>query len=216
MPASAPPERRVDALYGLPLDEFTAARNALAKELKDEGVRALAKPSQVAWAINQAARADKLSLRRLLKAADALRAAQEKALSGKRVDLAGAQRREREAVRALARAAVDALGRATQAERIERTLSAAALDPDARELLRAGRLTAEVEPSGFGALAGMRLPSAPKPATPKRDEAKERRRRELRAAAVAAERRAQKLEREAARARQDADDAASALAQLDE
>ena len=216
MPASAPPERRVDALYGLPLDEFTAARNALAKELKDDGVRALAKPSQVAWAINQAARADKLSLRRLLKAADALRAAQEKALSGKRVDLAGAQQREREAVRALARAAVDALGRATQAERIERTLSAAALDPDARELLRAGRLTAEVEPSGFGALAGMKLPPAPKAATPKRDEAKERRRRELRAAAVAAERRAQKLEREAARARQEADDAAAALAQLDE
>lgn len=90
MPASAPPDRRIDALYGLPLGEFTA----------------------------------------------------------------GAQQREREAVRALARSAVAALGRSTQADRIERTLSAAALDPEARELLQAGRLTEGVAPSGFGALAG--------------------------------------------------------------
>lgn len=211
MPASAPPDRRVDALYGLPLGEFTAARNALARELDDDGIKALAKPSQVAWAINQAARSDRVSVRRLLKAADALRAAQEKALAGKDADLAGAQQREREAVRALARSAVKALGRGTQAERIERTLSAAALDPAARELLQAGRLTEEVAPSGFGALAGIKLPPAPKrakPAKPKRDPAKER---ELRAAAQDAERRARELERAAGEARREADDAAAAL-----
>jgi hypothetical protein len=34
----------VDALYALPLDEFTAARNALAKKLGSEEVGKLAKP----------------------------------------------------------------------------------------------------------------------------------------------------------------------------
>jgi hypothetical protein len=156
-------------------------------------------------------------VRRLLKAADGLRAAQEKALAGKQADLAGAQQREREAVRALARSAAKALGRATLADRIERTLSAAALDPQARELLQAGRLTEEIEPSGFDALAGMKIPPPPKqPAKPKRDEAKERRRRELRAAAKEAERHALALERDAARARREADEAAAALAELDE
>ena len=33
------PEDRVDALYGLRLDEFTSARDALAKELRREGKR---------------------------------------------------------------------------------------------------------------------------------------------------------------------------------
>lgn len=208
-------ERRIDELYALPLAEFTKARNELARELDDDRIKALAKPSQVAWAINQAARTDKVSVRRLLKAADALRAAQERALAGKGGDLADAQQREREAVRALARAAVAAVGRSTQAERIERTLSAAALDPDARKLLQAGRLTEELEPAGFGAFAGMKLPPAPKPAKPKRDEQRERLRRELRAAADEAERRARDLEAAAVQARREADRAAAALADLD-
>src|SRR5437773_10087717 len=49
-------ESEVDRLYQLPLSEFTAARNALAKTLKgDEAarVRALAKPTVVPWAVNQ-------------------------------------------------------------------------------------------------------------------------------------------------------------------
>lgn len=215
-------EQRIDALYGLPLEEFTPARNALARELKNDGaaadaerVRALAKPPLPVWAINQAARRDKVSVRRLLKAADALRAAQEKALAGKSAGLAAAQQGEREAVRALGRSAVTALGRGTQVERIERTLSAAALDLEARELLQAGRLTEELEPAGFGALAGMKLPPAKPPAKPKRDEQLERRRRELRAAADEAERRARELEAAAADARRNAERAAAALAKLD-
>jgi len=50
-------EERLDELYALPLDEFTAARNELAKALRAEGkreeadaVKALAKPSVTAWA----------------------------------------------------------------------------------------------------------------------------------------------------------------------
>ena len=53
----------VDELYGLPLDEFVPARNALARELKGAGepaeaaeVAALRKPSVAAWAVNQLVR----------------------------------------------------------------------------------------------------------------------------------------------------------------
>src|SRR5881296_3604294 len=53
-------EDDVDALFKLPLAEFTGARNHLAAQLKREGrandsnlVKALAKPSISAWAVNQ-------------------------------------------------------------------------------------------------------------------------------------------------------------------
>src|SRR4030095_1217058 len=53
-------EADVDALFTLPLAEFTGARNALAARLKKSGrgdgavnVKALAKPSISAWAVNQ-------------------------------------------------------------------------------------------------------------------------------------------------------------------
>src|SRR5437870_3187785 len=53
-------EDNVDALFKLPLAEFTGARNDLAARLKREGrandsnfVKALAKPSISAWAVNQ-------------------------------------------------------------------------------------------------------------------------------------------------------------------
>jgi hypothetical protein len=50
-------------LFGLPIDEFTGARNQLAERLKTEGksdeaktVRALKRPSIAAWTVNQLAR----------------------------------------------------------------------------------------------------------------------------------------------------------------
>jgi hypothetical protein len=68
---------------------------------------------------------------------------------------------QRHAVRALARLGRDILadeGRSVSdaiVERIATTLDAAALDEGSRFLLRAGRLTDELEPPGFEALAGM-------------------------------------------------------------
>src|SRR4051795_11867142 len=53
-------EEQVDALFQLPLAEFTAARNALAGRLRKgshvaeaERVKALPKPGVPAWAVNQ-------------------------------------------------------------------------------------------------------------------------------------------------------------------
>ena len=53
-------EDDIDALFKLPLAEFTSERNTLAARLKKEGrrndadrVKLLAKPSISAWAVNQ-------------------------------------------------------------------------------------------------------------------------------------------------------------------
>src|SRR5215467_583167 len=48
-------DAEIDRLYQLPLDEFTAARNVLAKQAGGEAgrVRALGKPSVPAWIVNQ-------------------------------------------------------------------------------------------------------------------------------------------------------------------
>src|SRR3954470_22603945 len=75
-----PPEEDIDRLYELPLGEFTAARNALAKELGgEEGkrVKALRKPSAAAWALNQAVRRAPGVLDEFLGAAEELRQAHE-------------------------------------------------------------------------------------------------------------------------------------------
>ncbi|MEP6594233.1 MAG: hypothetical protein ABJC51_11100, partial [Acidobacteriota bacterium] len=48
-------DAEIDRLYQLPPEEFTAARNALAKSAGTEAaaIRQLAKPPLAAWAVNQ-------------------------------------------------------------------------------------------------------------------------------------------------------------------
>src|SRR5438067_13886485 len=78
-----PVDEAAEQLYGLPLDEFTSARNAATKELRDRGltaeaeeVMALAKPSVSAWAVNQLTRRRHSDLDEFLEAAEAAREAQ--------------------------------------------------------------------------------------------------------------------------------------------
>src|SRR5689334_4451410 len=82
-------EDPIDRLYGLPLQEFTAARDALVKELRSEGekeraaeVKKLAKPTRAAWAVNQLARSHPDEVRALVDAGAALSGAQEALLGG--------------------------------------------------------------------------------------------------------------------------------------
>ena len=168
-------EQELDQLYALPLDEFTAARNDLARRLTKAGradaaaeVKKLAKPSVPVWTANQLARREPGEVRALLRSAEELRKAQERVLGGKGVsDLQDRLAEQRRAVRALARLGRDVLadeGRSASdaiVERIAKTLDAAALDEGARFQLRAGRLTEELEPPGFEALAGM-TPARPR------------------------------------------------------
>src|SRR5688500_10521615 len=83
------PEEEVDALYGLPLEEFTKARNELAAELRSRGEReaadwvgALAKPTAAAWAVNQVMRTQRKDARALLAAGERLRKAHEDIAAG--------------------------------------------------------------------------------------------------------------------------------------
>src|SRR5262245_59519642 len=87
----------IDALYKLPLTEFTASRNALAGRLKKAGrtedgdrVKALVKPSGPAWAVNQLYWQQRQLFERLIDSGDRLRKAQASKLAGRSGDIRGA------------------------------------------------------------------------------------------------------------------------------
>jgi len=224
----------VDDLYGLPFDEFVPARNALARELRQAGKRdeatevaALRKPSVASWAVDQLVRTQRTAVSELFDAGDALRAAQDDVLAGRGdgQSLRAAVDRERTAVDALAGIARGLLSSEghelspTIIERVSDTLHAAALDDEAREQVREGRLERELRHVGLGVLgappagaaarpAGAASPRvrAPARAAPKKKAAADRSAREereraerARAEARAAEREARAAEREARR-----------------
>lgn len=228
-----PKNAKIDALYELPLGEFTAARNALAKELGDPDVKKLAKPSVPAWAVNQLVRRESKLVEALLEHGEAL---QKQTLKGSVEALRDSQRRERETVRELVKRVERFLEKPTAQtlERVAATLTAGAQSDAGRKALRAGRLTEELTPTGFEALTGMAPPkrSGPKDELAearraKAERSRQRRRleeelRKLERRADAAEREAERLEREAAAAREaadgvrgEADDAARQLGALD-
>jgi hypothetical protein len=155
-----------DELFGLPPEEFVAARDELARRLRREGdaeaakrVKALRRPPLSAWAVNQLARVRGADLRELLAAGARLRTAHQAALAGEgAAELRAAAKAERESVAALVQAALELLREAghptTDAtrERVAATLHAASASAEAAELVRDGRLTADLHPSGFGAV----------------------------------------------------------------
>jgi hypothetical protein len=148
-----------DRLYALPPDEFTAARDEAARELRREGLRAeaaqvkeLRRPTAAAAAVNQLVRKHRKDVQRFLEAAAALRGAQ---VSGKG-DLARATKAERDALGKLVRAGGD---------QVRQSLQAAAIDKEAAAQLLAGRLDRELELRGFGTLLG-ELPRGPKTRVP--------------------------------------------------
>jgi hypothetical protein len=157
-----------DELFGLPPERFVAARDEVARRLRREGdaeaarrVKALRRPSLSAWAVNQLARSQQRALEGLLAAGERLRAAHQAALAGgDAAELRAATRAEREAVAGLVSAALDRLREAghptteTIRDRIAATLHAAAASPEAADLVRHGRLIADLDPSGFGAAPG--------------------------------------------------------------
>src|SRR5688572_23705704 len=144
----------VAALYRLPLGEFTAARNALAKKLGPAGadVRTREKPNVAAWAVNQLYWQRRPAYDALIRAAQAMRTAHAHMLSGRKADVPQADTAHRDAIRA----ATQAIRELAQAA--GETLSASTLEA-VGETLRAlpsdgppGRLTKPLQPMGFGAL----------------------------------------------------------------
>jgi chorismate mutase len=202
-------EDELDRLYALPLNEFTAARDELAKRFRAEGerdladqVKALRKPTVAVWLVNQLAREREVDVKRLLKAGEALGKAQASAKG-----FAEARSNEQHALERLASAAREADVGPQAAERAIQTLRAASLTEEGRELLKRGRLTEELDPPGFEALVGMPAPkrakAKPKP-PPRKNPALKK-----------AQERVQRLKAEAERAEREAAAAAERLAKAE-
>jgi hypothetical protein len=234
--SSGPPaevEQRVDALYGLPREQFTKSRNELARELRSEDAReaadevqALQKPSPAAWAVNQLVRTQQKDTRALLEAGDRLRKAHEAAAggTGSAGDLRAAGDAERAAVTKLTRTArglVTESGRGLSEgvlERVAETLHAMAVDPDRHSLGVAGRLAKESRVVGTGPVSpptrtkGRAKPDGPSPSRIRemrqRLERMQREARDLRSTRIRAERATADAERRLAQARKDEQQAA--------
>jgi len=166
--AGASEKGEVDRLFQLPLGDFTPARNALATRLKKSGdageaqrVKALSKPTLSAWVANQLYWRDRLAFDRLLAAGNEFRTAQAAQLAGKSTDLRAPLDARREALSDMTKRAADILresGHPASPEtmrRIMTTLEALATYGGQTAAAPAGRLTSDVDPPGFEALAAL-------------------------------------------------------------
>jgi hypothetical protein len=212
-------EQVIDHLYGLPLSEFTEARNTVAKELRASGrkdaartVSEASKPLLSAWAVNQLARKHPDQLEHLAAvtttASDATDAAE--------LREAGLKRRRAIAnLVGLAKEILEDGGHAATPatlERISRTLQASS-DQQRHSMLASGRLTEDLEPGGMDFLAA--LPQTPPgPETDSAHEERTRAAQQMRQRVEDAELKAAELTRAAeeaeARARALADQASDA------
>ena len=153
----------VDALFQLPLADFTAARNALAASLKKSGraseaeqVKAMSKPSATAWAVNQLFWRHAKEFERLLNIGEKVRQA-----AGSAADVRPLLEERRTVVSELTDRAAAMLREAGHAasldatRRMATTLETLASRGRANAEPQAGRLTADLEPLGFDDLAAL-------------------------------------------------------------
>ncbi len=176
-PVATDLERRIDELYQIPLTEFTAARNALAKGLPRADatrVKQLAKPTLLPWTVNQVYWSARSIHDRLMETGAALRAAQVAAIEKPgATDARARQTRDRvhQATEAHRRAVADAVHQALRlsgkagvhppADALTRMLEAISLA--AAPAGPPGRLSEVVQPAGFEALFGVTPSSRPIP-----------------------------------------------------
>ncbi len=166
-------EQGVDHLFTLPLGDFVAARNELARRLKASGdketakrISKLPKPSISAWAINQLVRRHPELITALLASLDRQRKLMVGGL-GAEIDktaLKDAKQAENETIGKIERALPPILedgGHASGRPSIERcvkAIRAAAVHPVGRPLLENGHLTVDFDSVGFEALGEIELP----------------------------------------------------------
>jgi hypothetical protein len=158
-------EEDVDALFSLPLSEFIGARNALAVRLKKAGrgdeadqVKALAKPSISAWAVNQLYWQHRKVFDQLISTGQRFRKAQ---TASKVADIHEALDSRREALSHLSDLATTLLRDAGHnpspetVHRIATTLEALSVYASLPGGPALGRLTQDVDPPGFDSLASL-------------------------------------------------------------
>jgi len=163
----------VDGLFRLPLAEFTAARNALASRLKASGdaeesarVKALSKPPVSAWAVNQLYWQHDTLFSRLMTTSHRLTVVQTEKLAGRSADLRTPLDARNAVIADLMKAAAALLERSgypaapDTLRRVVTTLEALAAYGRLPGAPEPGRLTRDVDPPGFAALAAL-MPGKP-------------------------------------------------------
>jgi hypothetical protein len=152
-------------LYGLPPEEFTAARDAAAKD--DKSLKALRRPTLSAWIVNTLVRQQPDLLDDLAGLGAELADAQRE---GRGENLRQLAEQRRKLVASTTQRAVDLVERnvapAARTE-VEQTLEAVLSDPASAEAVRTGQLVRALSFAGFGgvdlegAVAPLRRPAAP-------------------------------------------------------
>ncbi|MFD4640953.1 hypothetical protein ACFWN2_26840 [Lentzea sp. NPDC058436] len=133
-----------DELYGLPPKDFTAARNAAAKQADDKdlakAIQELRKPSVGAWAVNKLVRDAPEGLEEAL------------GLSTAKLTMRELGRRRKELMEALIYRTLELTGPLADdaVTQVRNTLTAAMADPESAGQVRDGHLTKGLEYSGFG------------------------------------------------------------------
>lgn len=162
--ASRTLEAEIDKLYQLPLDEFTTARNELAKGAGPDAkrIKALAKPPIAAWAVNQLYWKNADLWNALIAAGENAQRAHRAVLAGKSADVRAAGKVHEDAVEKALRATLklleDAGQPAADATRHAIGTTLRALPGDEAP----GRFTRTLQPAGFGQLTGLQVsPKAP-------------------------------------------------------
>jgi hypothetical protein len=187
-----------DELADVPPEEFVAARDALAKQLKADGktaeateVKRLRKPTLTRWVADQVLRHHAADVEALRRALDKVAAAQEAAIThGDRAALSEATAHRRDAVTALERAVDDVLAdHERPAHHRDEVIGAIEAD-----------VTAEVASAGtFGVRDDLEIPERPAK-KPARDRVAERREAQAQTAIKEAEARVDRARAELARA----------------
>jgi hypothetical protein len=165
---SANLEDDVDALFKLPLSEFTGARNDLAARLKREGraddstfVKKLPKPSISAWAVNQLHWNHREEFDRLLSTSQRFRQPQTSHTATRMADLRGSLDARREALSHLSDLATDLLREAGHnptpdtIHRVTTTLEALSAHATLSGGPTPGRLSEDVDPPSFASFSSL-------------------------------------------------------------
>ena len=161
-------EDDIDALFRLPLAEFTSERNALAARLKKEGrrndadrVKLLAKPSVSAWAVNQLYWDHRQAFDQLMASGKRLRPAQKLRLAGKVASVRDSLDARRQALVHLSELAEGLLRDAGSnpsldtLRRVTTTLEAMSAQAPSVDGPAPGRLTHDLDPPSFDSLASL-------------------------------------------------------------
>jgi hypothetical protein len=155
-------EAEIDKLFQLPPDQFTAARNALAKGggAQAAAIKALTKPPIAAWAVNRLYWQNRERYEALVEASNEMRKTHRAVIEGRKGDLRTAGREHEAALDAALKSTLallkDAGQPATDTTRHAILNTLRALPSDEAP----GRLTKALTPGGFELLAGV-TPAAP-------------------------------------------------------